>query len=135
MGYFYFELKFVSTFYLFVSGIWARIQGEQETPFISVYIASQLLFHKSRWKMCVPFSHLQTASGEFDYTSLSFLHKTPRAAWKHGIKMDPYNTQGMLSNIPLKYLLWQHVLYTVLIRLRGRVKIFSIYSREHEVNN
>ena len=39
---------FVSVFfYLFVSGISAKIQGEWETPFISVYIASQLLFHKS----------------------------------------------------------------------------------------
>lgn len=50
MGYFYFEPSFCLCFffYLFVSGIWAKIQGERETPFISVYIASQLLFHKSR---------------------------------------------------------------------------------------
>lgn len=43
---------FVSAFFfffnLFVSGIRAKIQGDRETPFISVYIASQLLFHKSR---------------------------------------------------------------------------------------
>lgn len=51
MGYLYFEQSFLSPAFFFfnfffVSGMWAKIQGE--TPFISAYIASQLLFHKSR---------------------------------------------------------------------------------------
>ena len=48
MGYSYFYQVLSLPFYVFISGMWAKIQGERETLFISVYIASQLLFHKSR---------------------------------------------------------------------------------------